>query len=160
MKIISILSLLFFSIANVQDTDTGTNTDNGVQKTEPYFLDDAELRVAFSGTVQIGFYRDYLERYGSIQFEERYNADGTVYYEGGGHIVTGEWEIFGGRICFDYDDERFLPGCFAVTTDKGCFYSHESSHPDDSDQVIAKEWWIFSHVKDAQVDCVEAALIS
>ncbi len=128
--------------------------------TEPIYMDDDGLKIAFSGQTHIGFYRDYLERYGSIQFEETYFTDGTLAYAGGGLNVKGTWEIIKARICFEYEDPQFLPGCFAVTTNEGCYYSHESTHPDDESQGLASQWWIFSHIKGEKVTCTEAALLS
>lgn len=125
------------------------------------FLNDEGLRRAFIGKTHVGFYRRFIERYGHIVFEERYDPDGTMTYRGeDGVEARGRWRIAENRICFVYDQADFLPGCFAVTFAEGCFYSFET---DDEGRVLGladDRWWIRSYLKGTEPDCAAEDLVS
>lgn len=139
-------------------SDDTSQTDNSI-----LMLDDAGLTAAFAGRTHTGFYRDFLTQYNAIKFQEIYRADGTLLYQGGGIVSAGTWTIQSGRICFTYDNPAFIPGCFAVRTDKGCFYSHEAPRPDENHTPVTKdwsdEWWIVSYFAGGTAKCEESALI-
>lgn len=143
-----------------QETPVQELRNEKKQSDEPRLLDNAALKKAFVGKTHIGFYRDYLERYGSVKFVEQYFEGGPILYKGGDITATGLWEITDNHICFDYDNDDFLPGCFVVVEKQGCYYSYESSPAAKGFVKGKKDWWIFSYVQGTKVDCEESELVS
>jgi len=113
---------------------------------ESKWLTSEQLRDGFVGKTHFGLYRDYLEQYGGVEFTETYRLDGSVFYEGGDITTTGEWTIQGNQICFDYDNDNFIPGCFLVKYDNGCFYSYDANLPTGGKLVISERWGIRSYI--------------
>jgi hypothetical protein len=71
------------------------------------WLDEAELKAAFSGVTVEGEYPSKRE------FRETYETDGRVDYRDGGRQSGGRWSIKAGSFCTIYDDDP-LGGCFRV----------------------------------------------
>ncbi len=98
MNLHSVRLLVCFIFAGLMFFPCSTAQEKPSHKTTQRILNNQELIAAFSGKTHIGFYRDYLERYGSVKFVEDYLNDGTLSYQGGDITTEGFWRVINNHI--------------------------------------------------------------
>lgn len=77
------------------------------QEVGPLWMPEPALEKAFSGKTIEGHYSDGLE------FRERYDSDGGLYYKDDKRVQYGRWSLQAGTFCTIYDLDP-SGGCYRV----------------------------------------------
>ncbi|WP_017931178.1 hypothetical protein [Robiginitomaculum antarcticum] len=85
------------------------------------------LSAAFSGVTHKGSYAILRENTGTKDYTETTFSDGTVTYNEGDMVATGQWRRFGERICYSYEQDHMAGGCFYVYQVGNCYYYYGSN---------------------------------
>ena len=126
----------------------------------PVLLNDEQLHLAYSGQTHVSYYRQNIETYGGVFFEESYHADGTLDYRAGEVTSAGFWQVANGKICFQYPGTPLADGCFVVVKEGGCFYSYEIGIDGRPIGLASGEWWIRATIEGSDGQCSTADLVS
>lgn len=91
-----------------------------------------QVQAAFSGQTHRGTYQFRQKHIDSFAFTETTFADGRVRHvqkssKQGERVDTGNWEMEGERICFDYDTPGLRRACFKIYQRGNCFYHYQVS---------------------------------
>lgn len=94
-------------------------------------LDAEGLHAVFSGKSHLGTYSFLRGDINTYAFTETTFADGRIRHVQKTHdkeiIDTGDWEIDGDTICYDYDDARLRQACFKIYVVGNCYYHYQVS---------------------------------
>ena len=90
-------------------------------------LDEAALRVTFSGQTHRGTYTFLSRDIKTFAFTETTGADGSVLHTQGNKEDTGQWTVMKNIICYDYDDPALRQACFRIYQRGNCYYHYQVS---------------------------------
>ncbi len=108
------------------------------QLDDNYYVPDIEtaqaltkdgLLAVFSGQTHLGTYSFLRENISTYAFTETTFSDGSLRHIQKIHdkeiVDTGQWELDGDRICYDYDDLRLSQACFKIYVVGNCYYHYQ-----------------------------------
>lgn len=110
--------------------------------TEPAWMDETAMNLAFSGKTIDGHYAD------GATFEERYDGDGRLAYKDAKRGTNGRWSLQAGTFCTIYDIDP-SGGCYRVhKVSNNCFefyfaartVEQAQSDPRDKPSWTARAW--------------------
>lgn len=105
------------------------------------------LNAAFSGITHKGRYALLRDNTGTKDYSETTYADGTVKYKEGDMTASGQWRRVGDRLCYTYEQDYMVGGCFYVYQVGNCYYYYGSNA---AGMMGAKDglYWTARSVKD------------